>query len=117
MVLRVLEGDGQTRERLDRSLWAYGLILYVVFTFEFMLETLEEAKHQPVDEDHFDHWQTVVDCAWVPLDKYYQRLDDCSVCYAAVTLHPAFRWRPFEMKWVDYPDWITSAKSKVKKDL
>ena len=85
--------------------------------FEFMLETLKEAKHQPVNEDHFDHWQTVVDCAWVPLDKYYQRLDDCSVCYAAVTLHPAFRWRHFEMKWVDYPDWITSAKSKVKKDL
>jgi hypothetical protein len=55
VVLRVLEGDGQTRERLDGLLTAYGLIWYVVFAFEFLLETLEEAKNQPVDEDHVDH--------------------------------------------------------------
>jgi hypothetical protein len=114
VVLRVLEGDGQTRERLDGSLRAYGLIWHVVFAFEFMLETLEEAKHQLADEDHLDHWRIAVDCAWGQLDKYYQRLDDCPVYYAAVALHPAFRWRYFETKWVDCPDWITSAKSKVK---
>jgi hypothetical protein len=79
-----------------------------------MLETLEEAKHQPVDEDHLDHWRIAVDCVWGQLDKYYQRLDDCPVYYAAVAIHPAFRWRYFEIKWVDSPDWIASAKSKVK---
>ena len=68
-----------------------------------MLETLEEAKHQPVDEDHLDHWRIAVDCAWGQLNKNYQRLDDCPVYYAAVALHPAFRWRYFETKWVDCP--------------
>jgi hypothetical protein len=63
-VLRVLEGDDQTRERLDGSLRAYGLIWHVLFAFEFMLETLEEAKHQLVDEDHLEHWRIAVDCAW-----------------------------------------------------
>ena len=96
VVLRVFEGDGQTRERLDGSLRAYGLIWHVVFAFEFMLETLEEAKHQLVHEDHLDHWRIAVDCAWGQLDKYYQRLDDCPVYYASVALHAAFRWQYFE---------------------
>jgi hypothetical protein len=91
IVLRVLKGDSQTGERLDGSLQAYRLIWYMVFAFEFMLETLEEAKHQPVDEDHLDHWRIAVDCDWGQLDKYYQRLGDCLVYYTAVALYLAFR--------------------------
>ena len=63
----------------------------MAFAFGFMLETLEEAKNQPVDEYDVDHWRIAVDCAWDQLDKYCQQLDDCPVYYAAVALHPAFR--------------------------
>lgn len=52
--------------------------------------------------------------AWVQLDKYYRRFDDCPVYYAAVALHPTFRWRYFEIKWADWPEWIASAKSKMQ---
>jgi hypothetical protein len=114
IVLRVLEGDGRVRERVDKSLKAYGLIWHVVISFEFMLETLEEAKNLLVDGDHANHWRVAVNCAWDVLDKYYQRLDDCPAYYAAVALHPRYRWRYFERQWADRPEWILSARAKVK---
>ena len=114
VVLKVLEGDGQIRERVDGSLKAYGLIWNVAFAFEFMLEMLEAAKTQLVDEDHAKQWRVAVNCAWDQLDKYYRRLDDSPIYYAAVALHPRYRWRYFDKKWADRPDWISSAKWKVK---
>jgi hypothetical protein len=77
LVPHILKGDGQARERIDSSLRSYGLKWHVVFAFEFMLETLEEAKKQEVDKDHANYWHMTIDCALNQLDKYYQLLDDC----------------------------------------
>ena len=49
-VLIVLEGDGQLCERVNGTIKAYGLIWNVIFAYEYMLEALEKAKNDVVDE-------------------------------------------------------------------
>ncbi|KAK8092683.1 restless-like transposase [Apiospora kogelbergensis] len=41
-------------------------------------------------------------------------LDETPIYYAALTLHPAFRWRWFEKQWKSRPDWVNNAKRKVQ---
>ncbi|KAK9312411.1 hypothetical protein V1524DRAFT_439417 [Lipomyces starkeyi] len=45
---------------------------------------------------------------------YYQRLEDCPA-YAAVALHPRYRWRYFETKWSTRESWITDARAAVQR--
>ena len=40
--------------------------------------------------------------------------DDTPIYYAAVALHPAYRWGYFEAKWAAKPEWISTAKDMVK---
>ena len=52
--------------------------------------------------------------AWEKLEKYYNILDETPIYYAAVALHPAYRWGWFEQVWAQNPDWIRSAKSMIQ---
>jgi hypothetical protein len=98
-VLEVLEGDGKVRERVNGNVKAYGLIWNALFAYEYMLEALERAKDQAINEANADRWRMSVSLAWKVLDKYYNRLDNTPVYYASVALHPRWRWRYFESKW------------------
>jgi hAT family C-terminal dimerisation region len=54
--------------------------------------------------------------AWLVLDKYFAKLDECGAHFAAVTLQPTMNWKWFEVKWPDHvhPDarkWRGNAKS------
>ena len=100
-VLIVLEGDGQLRERVDRTVKAYGLIWNVIFAYEYMLEALEKAKNDVLDEANASRWKTAVNQAWSVLNKYYDFLDECPVYYTSMVLHPRWRWRYFENKWAE----------------
>ena len=112
----MLEGDGQLRERVDGTIKVYGLIWNVIFVYEHMLEALEKAKNTVVDEANASRWKTAVNQAWSILDKYYNLLNECPVYYASMALHPRWRWRYFENKWVDQPEWVAEAK-RVVRDL
>jgi hypothetical protein len=53
--------------------------------------------------------------AWEKLDKYYNLLDETSIYYTALALHPAYRWDWFEETWKEKPDWVIKAKAIVHK--
>ncbi|KAK9342128.1 hypothetical protein V1522DRAFT_455056 [Lipomyces starkeyi] len=84
-------GDSVLRDRVDGCLKAGGLIWHVIPAFEILLDKLEKAKKEEVENSYRIQWQGAVNCAWDLLDKYYQRLEDCPAYYAAVALHPRYR--------------------------
>ena len=113
-VLEVLEGDSQFRERVDGSIKAYGLIWNVLFAYEYMLEALEKAQHDMTDDANADRWKRSINNAWQVARKYYDKIQESPVYYAAVALHPRWRWRWLEGKWASQPDWIAEAQGIVK---
>ncbi|KAF5228115.1 hypothetical protein FANTH_14595 [Fusarium anthophilum] len=90
-VLITLEGDGQQRKRKEGYIGAYGCPWDTLLGYEYLLGKMEKK-----------------------LDKYYSRLDETPVYYAAIALHLAYRWGYFEDVWADRPDWIQTAKSLVE---
>jgi hypothetical protein len=52
--------------------------------------------------------------AWKKLNEYYEKLDETPVYYAAVALHPAYRWAYFENWWASEYSWIETAKKLVQ---
>ncbi|KAK5996238.1 Putative AC transposase-like protein [Cladobotryum mycophilum] len=113
-VLKEMEGDGQQRQRRDGSITALGVIWEVLPAFEFLLATLEKAKTDSFHLPFENRWRISVNSAWVVLDKYYRRLDETPVYYAAVSLHPKYRFKYFEEWWSPNTQWISSAKNIVK---
>ncbi|KAL6405385.1 restless-like transposase [Ilyonectria robusta] len=111
--IKMLEGDGQIRKRKRGWMESYGNIWDVVQGFEFLLDKLEGyktmAKHFP-DPEHF---RININLGWEKLDKYYQLLSETSIYYAGLALHPAYRWKWFDRKWVGNPEWIRQAKRIV----
>ncbi|KAK9310862.1 hypothetical protein V1524DRAFT_169772, partial [Lipomyces starkeyi] len=52
VVLLILQGDSVLRDRVDGCLKAYGLIWHVVPAFEFLLDKLEKAKKEEVENSY-----------------------------------------------------------------
>ncbi|RKK77084.1 hypothetical protein BFJ70_g17600 [Fusarium oxysporum] len=75
------------------------------------MEVYKAAAHRYPDPEHF---KVNINLCWKKLDKYYSRLDETPVYYAAIALHPAYRWGYFEDVWADRLDWIQTAKSLVE---
>ncbi|KAG7419838.1 hypothetical protein Forpe1208_v003644 [Fusarium oxysporum f. sp. rapae] len=113
-VLITLEGDGQQRKRKEGYIGAYGCLWDTLLGYEYLLgkmEVYKAAAHRYPDPEHF---KVNINLCWKKLDKYYSRLDETPVYYAAIALHPAYRWGYFEDVWADRPDWIQTAKSLVE---
>ncbi|EXM14015.1 hypothetical protein FOTG_17550 [Fusarium oxysporum f. sp. vasinfectum 25433] len=70
------------------------------------MEVYKAAAHRYPDPEHF---KVNINLCWKKLDKYYSRLDETLVYYAAIALHPAYHWGYFEDVWADCPDWIQIA--------
>jgi hypothetical protein len=113
-VLITLEGDGQQHKRKEGYIEAYGCPWDALLGYEYLLgkmEVYKAAAHRYTDLEHF---KVNVNLCWKKLDKYYSRLDETPVYYAAIALYPAYRWEYFEDVWADRPDWIQTAKSLVE---
>ncbi|OBS17536.1 hypothetical protein FPOA_26348 [Fusarium poae] len=113
-VLITLEGDGQQRKRKEGYIGAYGCPWDTLLGYEYLLgkmEVYKAAAHRYPDPEHF---KVNINLCWKKLDKYYSRLDETPVYYAAIALHPAYRWGYFEDVWADRLDWIQTAKSLVE---
>jgi hypothetical protein len=52
--------------------------------------------------------------AWLKLDKYYALTDNSEAYVAAVVLNPYEKWTFFKRSWKSKPDWILTAKRKVR---
>jgi hypothetical protein len=113
-VLITLEGDGQQRKRKEGYIGAYRCPWDTLLGYEYLLgkmEVYKAAAHRYPDPEHF---KVNINLGWKKLDKYYSRLDETPVYYAAIALHPAYRWGYFEDVWADRPEWIQTAKSLVE---
>jgi hypothetical protein len=111
--LKQLEGDGQIRERLRGFTGSYGNIWQVVQAYEYLLHHLETYKVMADDFPDPTQFKIGVNMAWTKLDAYYNTLDETPVYYAALALHPAYRWDWFESRWEHRTDWVTAARSMV----
>jgi hypothetical protein len=52
--------------------------------------------------------------AWLKLNKYYALTDKSEAYVAAVILNPYEKWSFFEASWKTRPDWLSTAKEKVR---
>ncbi|KJZ71327.1 hypothetical protein HIM_09263 [Hirsutella minnesotensis 3608] len=111
--IKMLEGDGQIRQRKRGWVGSYGNIWDVVQGFEFLLGKLESYKTMAERFPDPEHFRININLGWEKLDKYYQLLSDTPIYYAGLALHPAYRWKWFDQKWVDNPGWIRQAKKIV----
>ncbi|KAL9567664.1 hypothetical protein ACKAV7_008236 [Fusarium commune] len=113
-VLITLEGDGQQRKRKEGYIGAYGCPWDTLLGYEYLLgkmEVYKAAAHRYPDPEHS---KVNINLCWKKLDKYYSRLDETPVYYAAIALHPAYRWGYFEDVWADRLDWVQTAKTLVE---
>lgn len=109
-----LEGDGQIRQRKNGFTGSYGNIWEVLQGFEFLLEKLEYYKQVAADYPDPEHFRIGCNLAWSKLNTYYDKCDETPVYYAAIALHPSYRWAWFETTWIDHPDWVNKAKEMVQ---
>ena len=112
--VKTLEGDGMIRERKRGWVGSYGNSWDVIIGYEFLLGTLEKYKEMATDFPESEHLRININLGWKKLDEYYNRLDETPIYYAALALHPAYRWDYFETQWDNRPDWIARAKEMVK---
>lgn len=113
--LMKLQGDGKPRLRKDGFVEAYGSMWDYAIAFEFLLERLETWRGLADLFAHPVHFANNINHAWEKLDEYYRKLSETPVYYAAVALHPAYRWQFFEETWEGKPQWIYDAKAAVQK--
>lgn len=88
----------------------------MLLAFEYLLKELEDHKADQAEFQDRDHFRLNVNAAWQKLDEYYSKLDETPVYYAALALHPAYRWRWFDNNWTgpEQRNWVTDAKAMVK---
>ncbi|EAQ85647.1 hypothetical protein CHGG_06900 [Chaetomium globosum CBS 148.51] len=82
--------------------------------YEFLLESLERAKARVEDLVDGEHVAINVNNAWMKLDKYYEKIGQSPLIYAATALHPRHRWGRFEAWREHHADWIEPAKLQVR---
>ena len=101
----------------------HGAIWEVIPTLDWLLKLFEEKKDRVVnatlddypDQDAIeDHYAINLNRGWLKLQKYFEKLDDTPVYYAAVLLHP--RYKLFcQNAWADHPEWLIKGDASFKK--
>jgi hypothetical protein len=83
-----LEGGCQLRVRKGGAEAQYGIIWQVSVVYEFLLSTLEKAKTEVTHRVEPSYYSSCVSSDWAKLNKYYTKLDETLIYYAAKVLHP-----------------------------
>lgn len=98
----------------------FGAIYEVIPVFEYILNALEQ-RVRPYEHVNFNHADAPEDhltinlrAAWSKANKYYGKLDDSPVYYAAVCLHPYYKFY-CDNSWVEKPDWLSSANARFQR--
>ena len=111
--IKMLEGDGQIRQRERGWTGSYGNIWDVIQGFEFLLEQLEHFKDIAKDLPDPEHLRININLGWQKLNEYYEILNETPIYYTSLALHPAYRWKWFERNWAERPEWIDETKKIV----
>ena len=99
------------QERVDEL---YGNPWDVIIGHEFLLGTLEKYKEMAETLPESEHFRININLGWQKLEEYYSLPDKTPISYAALALHPAYRWDYLEEQWASRSDWVTKAKKIVK---
>jgi hypothetical protein len=82
--------------------------------FEYLLREFEQ-RYKPYELVDYeatsapkDHLAINLKAAWAKLNRYYQKLDESPVYYAACCLYPYYK-QYCDRAWRDKPSWIARA--------
>jgi hAT family C-terminal dimerisation region len=112
--LRRLQGDGQVRLHKRGMEAQYGIIWQVAIAYEFLLTTLEKAKAEAVDRPEPSYYASCINSAWTKLNKYYTKLDETPIYYAATVLHPGIQWTFLTKAYGEKSGWLQTARRLVQ---
>ena len=73
-------------------------------------EDYEKQAQNPDSSPAVKHLSECLLNSWLVLDKYFARLDDSPIYYAAVVTQPTMNWRWFQTKWAAQPAWRAQAR-------
>jgi hypothetical protein len=90
-LVETLKGDGQLRTRCHSRVESYGNVWNIILGFELLLGKLEKFKQLATEFPDAEQFRVDINVAWEKLDKYYNLLDETSIYYTALALHPAYR--------------------------
>lgn len=83
--------------------------------FEYLLSELEQ-RYRPYELVDYeatgapeDHLAINLKAAWAKINDYYGRLDESPVYFAAVCLHPYYKFY-CDRAWSDKPSWLTRSR-------
>ncbi|WKT54006.1 HAT, C-terminal dimerization domain [Fusarium oxysporum f. sp. vasinfectum] len=110
-----LEGDCQLRVRKGGVEAQYGIIWQVAVAFEFLLSTLEKAKTEATHRVEPSYYSSCVNSAWAKLNKYYTKLDETPIYYAATVLHPGIQWSFLTKAYGEKEEWLFAARQLIQK--
>ncbi|PNP85338.1 hypothetical protein FNYG_01328 [Fusarium nygamai] len=110
-----LEGDCQLRVRKGGVEAQYGIIWQVAVAFEFLLSTLEKAKTEATHRAEPSYYSSCVNSAWAKLNKYYTKLDETPIYYAATVLHPGIQWSFLTKAYGEKEEWLFAARQLIQK--
>ena len=94
-----------------------GALYDLLPTMDYLLEHLETSKtlYSTPTSSLSSYLPMSIDLAWNKLNKYYALMDENTILYAAVALHPSMKFDYFDINWPEHPDWIQNARMRVKK--
>src|SRR6478735_10351961 len=110
-----LEGDCQVRLRKGGAEAQYGMVWQVAIAYEFLLSTLERAKTESADRPESSYLFACINSAWAKLNKYYTKLDETPIYYAATVLHPGIQWSFLTKAYGEKEEWLFAARQLIQK--
>lgn len=110
-----LEGDGKPRRRKGGVEAQYGIIWQVAVAYEFLLSTLEKAKTEVAARTEPSYYSSCVNSAWAKLNKYYAKLDETPIYYAATVLHPGIQMSFLTKAYGEREEWLLVARQLIQK--
>ncbi|RYC80017.1 hypothetical protein BFJ63_vAg17098 [Fusarium oxysporum f. sp. narcissi] len=102
-------------DALDESEAQYGIIWQVAVAYEFLLSTLEKAKTEATQRVEPSYYSSCVNSAWAKLNKYYTKLDETPIYYAATVLHPGIQWSFLTKAYGEEEEWLFAARQLIQK--
>ena len=89
-----------------------GAIFDVLPAMDLLLSQLEQAKVTYRTTN--PRLASCINLAWKKLDEYYQLSDSSPAYVAAVVLDPRMKFQYFEKRWASHPDWVITAKERIR---
>ncbi|CCE35275.1 uncharacterized protein CPUR_03263 [Claviceps purpurea 20.1] len=89
-------------------------IWQVVRAYKFICGPLEKARTEAVDRPEPSYYASYINAACTEANKYYAKIDETPLFYAATVLHPYYQWRFLGRVHAAKEDRLAEARRLVK---